>query len=1814
MLAPGQSVTFSINDVSLTLDDGTPGSDPFVNTVTVNATDDEGTAATDTDTATISVNAVAPAITVVKTADPTTVNEGGQSVTYTYEVTNTSASSTDPLTLTALVDDRGTAATGDDVDLLTAGTFVGGDTNGNTLIDAGETWTYTYTTGVTLNADASLTNVVTATGVDDEGTSDSDTDDATVTGLDVAPAITVVKTADPTTVNEGGQSVTYTYEVTNTSASSTDPLTLTALVDDRGTAATGDDVDLLTAGTFVGGDTNGNTLIDAGETWTYTYTTGVTLNADASLTNVVTATGVDDEGTSDSDTDDATVTGLDVAPAITVVKTADPTTVNEGGQSVTYTYEVTNTSASSTDPLTLTALVDDRGTAATGDDVDLLTAGTFVGGDTNGNTLIDAGETWTYTYTTGVTLNADASLTNVVTATGVDDEGTSDSDTDDATVTGLDVAPAITVVKTADPTTVNEGGQSVTYTYEVTNTSASSTDPLTLTALVDDRGTAATGDDVDLLTAGTFVGGDTNGNTLIDAGETWTYTYTTGVTLNADASLTNVVTATGVDDEGTSDSDTDDATVTGLDVAPAITVVKTADPTTVNEGGQSVTYTYEVTNTSASSTDPLTLTALVDDRGTAATGDDVDLLTAGTFVGGDTNGNTLIDAGETWTYTYTTGVTLNADASLTNVVTATGVDDEGTSDSDTDDATVTGLDVAPAITVVKTADPTTINEGGADVSFHFVITAAATNASTDPVTVTALTDDVYGDLLAAAIAANGGNPIVLNPGASFAFDYNPPGDLVLDAGESETNTVTVNATDDEGTAATDTDTATISVNAVAPAITVVKTADPTTVNEGGQSVTYTYEVTNTSASSTDPLTLTALVDDRGTAATGDDVDLLTAGTFVGGDTNGNTLIDAGETWTYTYTTGVTLNADASLTNVVTATGVDDEGTSGSDTDDATVTGLDVAPAITVVKTADPTTVNEGGQSVTYTYEVTNTSASSTDPLTLTALVDDRGTAATGDDVDLLTAGTFVGGDTNGNTLIDAGETWTYTYTTGVTLNADASLTNVVTATGVDDEGTSGSDTDDATVTGLDVAPAITVVKTADPTTVNEGGQSVTYTYEVTNTSASSTDPLTLTALVDDRGTAATGDDVDLLTAGTFVGGDTNGNTLIDAGETWTYTYTTGVTLNADASLTNVVTATGVDDEGTSGSDTDDATVTGLDVAPAITVVKTADPTTVNEGGQSVTYTYEVTNTSASSTDPLTLTALVDDRGTAATGDDVDLLTAGTFVGGDTNGNTLIDAGETWTYTYTTGVTLNADASLTNVVTATGVDDEGTSDSDTDDATVTGLDVAPAITVVKTADPTTVNEGGQSVTYTYEVTNTSASSTDPLTLTALVDDRGTAATGDDVDLLTAGTFVGGDTNGNTLIDAGETWTYTYTTGVTLNADASLTNVVTATGVDDEGTSDSDTDDATVTGLDVAPAITVVKTADPTTINEGGADVSFHFVITAAATNASTDPVTVTALTDDVYGDLLAAAIAANGGNPIVLNPGASFAFDYNPPGDLVLDAGESETNTVTVNATDDEGTAATDSDDATVVADDIPHPVLEQVFVDEDFLPAGHQDLPVSPGDGPGGTSQTDTITLDFGADAAGATISFAALNGQQVFDTSPAAVQTSATNSNLFYLWDDASDTLYASTDITDLNTAIATAAFKLQITDAPTGAYTFTLLQALEHAPGSGATDNTEDPNIVLSLAYTATDGDDDSASGTISVTIDDDMPLPITPGPLVGSNVAGTSATAFLDSDDNIDDNVGADQTGTVRFPTSLNGPLRTDFRRRTDHLYGLSTAAFY
>src|SRR5205823_4890887 len=137
-----------------------------------------------------------------------------------------------------------------------------------------------------------------------------------------------------------------------------------------------------------------------------------------------------------------------------------------------------------------------------------------------------------------------------------------------------------------------------------------------------------------------------------------------------------------------------------------------------------------------------------------------------------------------------------------NVVTVTGKDDEQTSTQAESQHTIHFGNVAPVITIDKVG-PGTINEGQT-ATYSFTITNGS--VSTDTVTITSVVDDKLGDLTAAAIAANNGNPIVLAPGASFTFSAATA--AALNAG-SVTNVVTVTGHDDEGTEDTGTDTDTV---------------------------------------------------------------------------------------------------------------------------------------------------------------------------------------------------------------------------------------------------------------------------------------------------------------------------------------------------------------------------------------------------------------------------------------------------------------------------------------------------------------------------------------------------------------------------------------------------------------------------------------------------------------------------------------------------------------------------------------------------------------------------------------------------------------------------------------------------------------------------------------------------------------------------------------------------------------------------------------------------------------------------------------------
>ncbi|TPL96817.1 Ig-like domain-containing protein, partial [Mesorhizobium sp. B2-3-10] len=106
-------------------------------------------------------------------------------------------------------------------------------------------------------------------------------------------------------------------------------------------------------------------------------------------------------------------------------------------------------------------------------------------------------------------------------------------------------------------------------------------------------------------------------------------------------------------------------------------------------------------------------------------------------------------------------------------------------------------------------------------------------------------------------------------------------------------------------------------------------------------------------------------------------------------------------------------------------------------------------------------------------------------------------------------------------------------------------------------------------------------------------------------------------------------------------------------------------------------------------------------------------------------------------------------------------------------------------------------------------------------------------------------------------------------------------------------------------------------------------------------------------------------------------------------------------------------------------------------------------------------------------------------------------------------------------------------------------------------------------------------------------GTYTYTLTHTYDGATTNNGITTEQDKD---SFTYTVTDAHGNTTTGTILVDIVDDVPTMLSPERAVLVNVAGSTATFDLDADANIDNNVGADQLGSISFSNITNGQLAT------------------
>jgi hypothetical protein len=467
-----------------------------------------------------------------------------------------------------------------------------------------------------------------------------------------------------------------------------------------------------------------------------------------------------------------------------------------------------------------------------------------------------------------------------------------------------------------------------------------------------------------------------------------------------------------------------------------------------------------------------------------------------------------------------------------------------------------------------------------------------------------------------------------------------------------------------------------------------------------------------------------------------------------------------------------------------------------------------------------------------------------------------------------------------------------------------------------------------------VPPAqLQVTKTALITSVVEPGGLVTFRVDLLNPGIDPSNWLDVNSMMDNIYGDITQVQGDITSTNCSVPMRLSGNNGSSS-----CTFTARVDGNADYVHVNTVTASGTDMRGNVLEGSDDATVTVVGASPSINLVKTASPTEVLEPGANVTFTVSITNTSTSSSDPVTITSLIDDIHGNLDGQ------------GDCAVPWTIQPAATETCSFTVFVGGPAGSSETDIVIASGTDDDGAAVSGSDSATVVTNDSPSSIRISKTASPDSVEEPGGDVTFTFSIDNLSA--VDSVTIDSLMDS------------------IYGDLDGQgtcavpQTIVAGGNYTCSFTTYVAGNASppeqAFETNVVTASGMDDDGNAVSATDDATVNFQDVDPAAMLM--------------VSVSMVVATfevSVTNDSTaEDLTLDALTDDVYGDITMVqgnVLSTTCSVPQTLMP-SGFSNDTYTCSFEARVVESPQTNTTSGEVSDDEGGVLPLSNDATISFD------------------------------------------------------------------------------------------------------------------------------------------------------------------------------------------------------------------------------------------------------
>ena len=903
------------------------------------------------------------------------------------------------------------------------------------LANYATTWRCVDASGATLASGTGQTGTVT---VPSAGGS---TVTCTFTNSPLRPAIELTKTAGALNDVDGngadaGDTIAYGFKVTNTGNI---PLSTWSVHDPR-LSGTNPNV-TCPAGALAVGASGTCT----GRTYTLTQA-----DVDAgSVANTATASGTGSNGVAVSDTD-STATPVAAFPALLLDKTAAPLNDVDGngpdaGDTVTYSFKVTNTGNVTLNPVTVNDPV-------------------FTGSSPTiqcPSGALAPGQSLTCTARSYTLVQSDVDggkRDNTATATGTAPSGVKVTSVD-TTSTALARTATIDLVKTASAINDTDGngadaGDTVTYGFSVRNTGNTTLDPVT----VHDPLLSGSSPNITCPT-----GALAPGATLTCTSRTYTLTQ-------ADVdngSRTNTATATATPPGGGTVSD-GASTTTPIPAGPALVLDKTAGAVADLDGngadaGDTVTYGFSVRNTGTVTLNPVT----VHDSKLSGAAPNITCPAAPLAPGA-----TVACTSRSYTLTQA-----DVDSGrLDNTATATGTAPGGAKVTSID-STSTTLVATPSLLLDKTVSAIQDVDGnGADagdtVTYGFSVRNTGT-VTLNPVTVH---DPLLGGTAPSVTCPTG----ALAPGTTVACSsatYTLT-QADVDAGRRD-NSATASGTAPGGAKVTSTDSTTTTIAAVAD-VRLVKTASAVQDVDGngpdaGDTITYAFSVENTgtvrlsSVSVHDPLLSGAAPNVTCPSGPLDPNDSLTC---------------TGRTYTLTQ-------ADVDrgrVENRATVTGSAPGGATVTD-EDATTTPVTGTPALELTKTASSIQDVDGngvdaGDRIEFGFTVRNTGTvvlaglRVVDPL----FADPEITCPSGN----LAAGASVTCSSRSYELtladLDRG-----------------SVDNTATATAASPSGVAVSDSD-STTTGVQAAPQgadLSIAKSVDVTSAAPGS-TVTYTLTVRN--------------------------------------------------------------------------------------------------------------------------------------------------------------------------------------------------------------------------------------------------------------------------------------------------------------------------------------------------------------------------------------------------------------------------------------------------------------------------------------------------------------------------------------------------------------------------------------------------------------------------------------------------------------------------------------------------------------------------------------------